>query len=53
MIFAGKGVAREVDNFMKDLKAGESEFKGNIANSHWISSFGMPEQIFNERKGYL
>ena len=39
--------------FMEDLKAGESYFKENISHSHWKTSFGVPTQRFNERKGCL
>ncbi len=53
LTFRGDNSPRTRRYFMKDLKAGEDQFKSNISNSHWKSSFGVPEQRFNERKGYL
>ncbi|WP_320741275.1 hypothetical protein [Enterobacter sp. 166D1] len=53
LTFRGDNSSRTRQYFMKDLKTGESDFKFNISNSHWKSSFGVPTQRFNERKGYL
>ncbi|RRW69714.1 hypothetical protein EGJ48_16105 [Pantoea dispersa] len=53
LTFRGDNSSRTRQYFMKDLKSGESDFKVNISNSHWKSSFGVPTQRFNERKGYL
>lgn len=53
LTFRGDNSSRTRQYFMKDLKSGEGDFKVNISNSHWKSSFGVPTQRFNERKGYL
>ncbi|MFU9139251.1 hypothetical protein ACLRGG_21205, partial [Erwinia tasmaniensis] len=53
LTFRGDNSPRTRQYFMKDLKAGEGQFKSNISNSHWKASFGVPEQRFNKRKGYL
>ncbi|GAB83234.1 hypothetical protein EB105725_59_00010, partial [Shimwellia blattae DSM 4481 = NBRC 105725] len=53
LTFRGDNSLRTRQYFMKDLKAGEVDFKANISNPYWKSSFGVPVQRFNERKGYL
>ncbi|MEQ4582248.1 MAG: hypothetical protein ABN483_01370, partial [Pantoea agglomerans] len=53
LTFREDNSSRTRQYFMKDLKSSEGDFKVNISNSHWKSSFGVPTQRFNERKGYL
>lgn len=53
LTFRGDNSPRTRKYFMKDLKVSEGKFKSNISNDHWKVSFGVPEQRFNERKGYL
>ena len=53
LTFRGGNSPRTRKYFMKDLNDGANSFKENISNEYWKSSFGVPAQRFNARKGYL
>ena len=53
LTFRGDNSSLTRKYFMKDLHDGIASFKENISNDYWMSSFGVPTQRFNARKGYL
>ncbi|WP_042293172.1 pesticin C-terminus-like muramidase [Citrobacter sedlakii] len=53
LTFRGDNSPRTRRYFIKDLNENKQAFINNISNTHWRTAFGVPQERFNARKGYL
>jgi hypothetical protein len=53
LTFRGDNSPRTRRYFINDLTNGKEAFKGNLSNTHWKNTFGVPSERFNSRKGFL